>query len=163
MSLSLRKNTFFSFFFFLYTKFWFQLQWPLICKCQFLIEVLYEECIVSSMCKYRVTFTSLDSIALFFFTAFSWFSIRHLMMWRGITVIHEFILVSLHLEAIISTQHLITVHVLLKCSWLSCLSCLSTQTATELQPLTTQSIYYCFLYKTGMCGNVFENCIYAST
>lgn len=61
------------------------------------------------------------------FTTFPCFSIRHIshidMMWRGVTVIHEFIVVSLHLEAIISTQHWITVHVLLKCSWLSCLGC----------------------------------------
>lgn len=78
-------------------------------------------CVIYVQIQSYIYITWFKSFA--FFTAFPWFSIRHLMMWRGITVIHEFILVSLHLEAIISTQHLITVHVLLKCSWLSCLGC----------------------------------------
>lgn len=84
--------------------------------------MLYEECITCHLCAN--TDLHLHHLIQYLcfpqhFPAF----LPYLMMWRGTNVVHELVLASLHLEAIISTHYLITVHVLLKCSWFSYLGC----------------------------------------
>lgn len=85
-----------------------------ICKI-FNWSIIWEVHFVSSMCKYRITFTLPDSIALFLTDIFNVFSQCKILD------VTECILTSSHLEALLCSQDLLRES--LKCFGLSYLGC----------------------------------------